>query len=289
MNQETADLAKGIDSNGKLYQRRAQAALTVLVRQAWAGEKIFYSDLARELAMPNPRNLNFVLGAIATSLKELGFAWNAEVPPLQAIVVNQHDGLPGSGFMHTLFSPEAYAAAPKRVKEQMVDAMLTEVYAYQDWRRVLDQFGAEHPSAAVSSQLLSRASRYGPTGGESEAHQKLKDYVERNPRPVGIRGRELLATQEFRLATGDSIDVLFVTRGQVFAVEVKSVISPEEDLVRGVFQCVKYEALLNAMEVASGEMRDVGVRLAIGACATARVRSLANILGVRLVEELGIG
>jgi hypothetical protein len=98
-----------------------------------------------------------------------------------------------------------------------------------------------------------------------------------------------LATQEFRLATGDSIDVLFVTRGKVFAVEVKSVISPEEDLVRGVFQCVKYEALLNAMEVASGEMRDVGVRLAIGACATARVRSLANILGVRLVEELGIG
>jgi len=51
-------------SGEKLYQERARAALPLLVRQAQAGAPIFYSDLADELGMPNPRNLNYVLGSI---------------------------------------------------------------------------------------------------------------------------------------------------------------------------------------------------------------------------------
>jgi alkylated DNA nucleotide flippase Atl1 len=45
----------------KLYQKRAKTALPYLVRQAKAGQKIYYSDLAKEIGMPNPRNLNYVL------------------------------------------------------------------------------------------------------------------------------------------------------------------------------------------------------------------------------------
>jgi hypothetical protein len=44
---------------GKLYQKRAQAALPLLVRQAEARVPVSYGDLADELEMPNPRNLNF--------------------------------------------------------------------------------------------------------------------------------------------------------------------------------------------------------------------------------------
>ena len=45
----------------KLYVQRARIALPILVRQAKNGECIFYSNLAEEIGMPNPRNLNYVL------------------------------------------------------------------------------------------------------------------------------------------------------------------------------------------------------------------------------------
>ena len=56
-------------SGDKLYQERARAALPLLVRQAEAATPIFYSSLARELGMPNPRNLNYVLGCIGQTLQ----------------------------------------------------------------------------------------------------------------------------------------------------------------------------------------------------------------------------
>jgi len=60
---ETAKIAGPI-SGKRLYQERARAALPLLVRQGHAESPIYYSELAVELGMPNPRNLNFVLGSI---------------------------------------------------------------------------------------------------------------------------------------------------------------------------------------------------------------------------------
>jgi len=62
MNNETGEVAETMEGN-KLYQERARRAMPILVRQALAGETIYYQDLADELGMPNPRNLNFVLGS----------------------------------------------------------------------------------------------------------------------------------------------------------------------------------------------------------------------------------
>ena len=52
----TSSIARSI-SGDSLYQKRARTALPILVRQAMASEKISYGDLAKELDMPNPRNL----------------------------------------------------------------------------------------------------------------------------------------------------------------------------------------------------------------------------------------
>lgn len=59
----TAQIAELI-SGKKLYQIRAREALPVLTRQAHSAQTIFYSDLAAELKIPNPHNLNYVLGCI---------------------------------------------------------------------------------------------------------------------------------------------------------------------------------------------------------------------------------
>jgi hypothetical protein len=88
---ETAEAALPIDPHGKLYQQRAYEALPLLIRKAMAGRTIYYGDLAAEMGMPNARNLNFVLGSVATSLVHLSDEWKESIPPLQAIVVNQVD------------------------------------------------------------------------------------------------------------------------------------------------------------------------------------------------------
>ena len=77
---ETAQIAEPLTGN-KLYQQRARKALPLLIRQAQAEEPITYENLAFELEMSNPRNLNYVLGSIGKALKNLSESWGESVPP----------------------------------------------------------------------------------------------------------------------------------------------------------------------------------------------------------------
>ena len=81
---ETRELAKGLRSE-KTYQQRAREALPLLVRQAEAGEKIYYADLAAEMGIEWPRTLNRPLGPSEDTVDELFLcdeAWYAaEVKP----------------------------------------------------------------------------------------------------------------------------------------------------------------------------------------------------------------
>jgi hypothetical protein len=63
-----------------LYQRRARAASPLLVRQAEAASPIYYSYLAAELGMPNPRNLNYVLGCIGQTIEQLSKRKKVRIP-----------------------------------------------------------------------------------------------------------------------------------------------------------------------------------------------------------------
>src|SRR5689334_23000093 len=79
----------------KLFQQRALLAFPKLVRQAEAEQTITYSALAQELGMPNPRNLNKVLGSVANAVRKLSKTWKRSVPPINFLVVNRHTGMPG--------------------------------------------------------------------------------------------------------------------------------------------------------------------------------------------------
>ena len=59
----------------------------------------------------------------------------------------------------------------------------------------------------------------------------------------------------------DEIDVLFMAPNEQLALEIKSVRSNELDLKRGIFQCVKYRAVLEAEATWAGAKQNVRVRL----------------------------
>ncbi|MDL2228571.1 hypothetical protein LJC30_06770, partial [Odoribacter sp. OttesenSCG-928-L07] len=121
----------------KLYQERARLALPYLVRQAKAEKPISYSDLAKEINMPNPRNLNMILGAIGDALNALGKATKKNIPPIQSLVINKSQKLPGNGLSEFV---EDFDKLNRKQKEKVVEKLLSDVYLFQDWDWVLKQF-----------------------------------------------------------------------------------------------------------------------------------------------------
>ncbi|WP_158665357.1 hypothetical protein [Sinorhizobium fredii] len=116
----------------RLYQIRARCALPILARQAASRKPIYYEALAVELAMPNPRNLNYVLGSIGTTLNELSrkHGWG-EIPQIQSLVINQHRRLPGHGFEGFLAEKmSVYRNLSVMEKRAYLDAYWHEIYAY---------------------------------------------------------------------------------------------------------------------------------------------------------------
>ena len=214
----TVVLAKPIDQEGVLYQRRAFSALPLLVRQAQAGRTIHYEQLARELGMPNPRNLNYVLGSIGTSLQNLGQLWGEEIPAIQALVTNKSSGLPGRGFTEFLPDPGAFRRATSAQQHAIHQRITDKVRFYEHWR-----------------------------------------------------------------------DVLFTQGTRMWGVEVKSVVSREGDILRGLFQCVKYHALLQTEQAAASNACFVDVYLACEHEFPAKLLGVAHVLGVEVFDRPGMG
>lgn len=281
MSKETGESSAGIDGD-KLYQKRGRKALPVLVRQALSGAPIFYEELADELAMSNPRNLNYVLGSIGQSLIELGLKWNESIPPIQCLVINQTDGLPGQGFGWFMPDKEKWKALTKREKAVLVKAVMQQIYAYPRWLDVLRALGLE-PVRIDYSDIIAKASKF-RAGGEGPEHQKLKEFIRLRPQLVGVAKRFGPGRSEKPIPSGDKLDVFFETDQETVAVEVKSSISDVADIVRGIFQCVKYAAVLNAMSVASQTGRGARAVLVLQGNLPSHLRQLRVVLGIEVVE-----
>ncbi|HEX8611129.1 MAG TPA: hypothetical protein VF800_07540 [Telluria sp.] len=271
----------------RLYQQRAQAALPLLVRQAKAGKPIFYSDLAEELGMPNPRNLNYVLGSIGQSMALLSDSWDKKVPPIQCLVVNRATGLPGEGIGWFLVKEEDFNALPLRQKRAMIEAELQHIFSYPYWSDVLAELSLPEVAASQST-IVAAAARGGFGGGEGTEHKALKLYVARNPAIVGLPPSSAPGVSEHPLPSGDCLDVSFQHRKIWVAAEVKSSISSEADIARGLFQCVKYLAVMEAVQIATERPANARAVLVLGGPFPPSLITLRNLLGVEVIDAVSI-
>lgn len=290
---KTAKKALGIHENHgkKLYQKRAKKALPVLVRQAEAGKKIFYSHLAEELGMPNPRNLNYPLGSIGKTLQELGESWKEKIPPIQCLVVNKDTELPGEGisdFISDFIShKKEFRKLSKEEKDDLVSYLLKKISDYDEWDSVLEALELEPapiPESAIQEVKKSASSRRGG-GGESIEHKKLKQYIANNPQSIGIRIRNRETKIEKDLPSGDFMDVSFENKHRWIGVEVKPKTAGKEDIERGLYQCVKYQAVMDAYLASKSERKDTEMILVLGCKFPESLISTRNRLGIKKIFE----
>ena len=68
------------------------------------------------------------------------------------------------------------------------------------------------------------------------------------------------------------------------AVEIKSSISNETDITRGIYQCVKYNAVMEAVAKSEEKKQDTRVVLLLEGKLPDKLVSLKNMLGVEVVD-----
>lgn len=266
----------------KLYQRRAREALPILVRQAKAGVPVVYEDLAEEMRMANPRNLNYPLGCIGDALNALSKRWRRKIPHIQALVVNKGTGLPGKGFDGFFKERGRHWKTPQE-RRAVIQTYWSEITAFPYWDRVLVDLGLTPPAVDIGP-LLETAARRG--GGEGPDHIAMKELVRDHPHLAGYNGLPPTVTLECPLPSGDCIDVMLETSASIYAIEVKPVRAPDYDIARGLFQCIKYRAVLEAEAAFKSDIRSVTAVLALGGEFPEALIPLRNSLGVKVFDKL---
>ena len=268
----------------KMYQVRARSALPILVRQAHANNPITYSSLARELGMPNPRNLNYVLGSIGVTLEALSSELSLDIPLIQALVINKNTGLPGEGISPFFKAESQYKNLSRKQKIAIQKAMLGEIYTFDSWELVLKSCGLK-PYELTLKDILSELPTF-IRGGEGEAHQRLKIYVSENPWIISLPNQCAPGDTERSLPSGDSVDVFFEHEGIRIGVEVKSAQSGLNDIARGVFQCIKYQAVMEAELISEGVIPYVRTVLVLESEMPEILIPLCHSLNVEYLDEI---
>jgi hypothetical protein len=283
----TAAIARfGLLGGDELYQVRARKTLPYLVKQAKAGQTICYSDLAKLIEIPNPRNLNYILGAIGNALLELAEDLGIEeIPPIQCVVVGKNDGLPGEG-VGWFISAKDFAKLPKGQQKIIVDKELAKIYTYQKWDWVLHQLSLEPIDTEIQDELEKAKKFRG--GGESDSHREFKEFVSKNPSVLGLKHSLKNGSMEYKLPSADTIDVLFDDMGLRIGVEVKSKISGTEDILRGIFQCVKYKHLIEAEQIVNNTLPNCRVLLALEGKLPKKLLVVKNLLGIEVVDDINL-
>jgi len=273
------------------HEKWAKKALEYLVdhvRHFEGGHKfVYYKQLAERIGYPKPHTGSFFASQIGKTLGKMGHLIENETidgerpPRIQYLVVRKQTGMPGDGIKE--FYPE-YPKLSKDKKKDYIVAEYRKIFEYGSrWDKLLIKLGITN--AETSSSSSTHLKLHNPYGSEgSPEHMALRDYIYENPGIVGVLPHDKY--KEYPLKSGDFIDVLLGTGTEIVGVEVKSKRSGVDDLERGIFQCVKYKAVLEAESILSSSNASVSCVLVIESELPQRLRNISDKLGVKVYENI---
>ncbi|MFQ5644819.1 MAG: hypothetical protein ACE5FQ_14135 [Thiogranum sp.] len=282
------------------YLDPAKKSLYQLIRHVYCSlgelKGVTYQELALRIGRLNKHGeghahgMGKVLGDMGHLLQDLEGEWGEPIPPIQCLVVNksgQYRGLPDEGIKE--FWP-GYPMLSKEEKLNMVRREYANIVDFGSrWNKVLLEMGLE-PVEPDPGNDPSIKRKYG-RGGESPEHVALKNHILANPGLVGANTNDE-GFIEYPFPSLDTVDVLFKSNGRWIAVEVKSRISDqiEKDYERGLYQCVKYRSLLEAMQ--KDERYDVPdsiqVKLVLEKSLPEKYRITAKSLDVVVIDDVAV-
>jgi hypothetical protein len=279
------------------HDKQAKDSLERLVAHVFAHqdgliEGVTYQELARRIGRlnkhgePHAHGMGGVLGRMRHLLVDLEGEWGEPIPHIQCLVVQKtgpQKGLPDDGIKEFW---RDYPRMSKAEKHNRMEAERQKVVAFGSrWNKVLEALGLHK----VVSETADPGERSYGKGGKLDAHKALKNHVRTHPGIVGA-SESWSTFVEYPLPSLDEVDVVFKSSAECVAVEVKSKISDHhpDDYESGIYQTVKYAALLRAMaEDARYDIpADTRSVLVLESRLPRQYAELAEILGIELVENV---
>ena len=270
-----------IDNPPKGRERSYELARQMLpVLISWAQEHRspqYYSTLAKTIGHKTPR-IGFQLGRVADIINQLNKESGEKVPYLNALVVSKSSKRPSDGLGDVI---DEYYSISEEKKFDFAYKINQEAYEYKKWPWVLKSLGLL-PFNGKTEEAVRKGS-YGNSASEGPYHKALKEYVIKHPEHFNVcdvKERK----DEHTILSGDRLDVYFkLNDGKQVAAEVKSRISDDADILRGIYQCVKYKAVLAAECLAHGENANVDAFLVVEKEMSEENRKTANMLSIRYI------
>lgn len=261
----------------------AMKMIPILVRWAqgtW-DKPHYYSDLSAAVGHKTSQIGN-VMEVIQDTMDNLQKRTGKKIPTLNCLVASKSSDLPSDGFDYVI---KDYSKLSPDSKKGEVRKLNLLAHQY-DWNWVLDALNLK-PAKIFSSDDLSKIIKP-DIGGEGEEHESIKKYICSHPESIGIK-KVIFAKTEKEILSGDRLDVYFECKGNKhYAVEVKPSSVPDYDITRGIFQCVKYQAVMDAARVADYGNYENEVFLVIAGVMSAKNRQLANDLAIRYIEQFNM-
>jgi hypothetical protein len=289
---------KYLSKNARWSRHTAPMVLSILLDllKRKAGP-ISYDDLANELLLRygepvqySKQKYGWPLGGAADSAIDIGLQHGMEIPPLSLIVINRSTGLPGKGadqFVRRLKGKKLPIRSPKR--RAILDEETARVWGYgtKRWTELERLLGLDPlPAPANDKADLGLPPKHGNCGaGEGPLHKALKIWVSRNPQKFREFGHFDRGENEATLISGDSVDAMLYGANTRLGVEVKASNASDDELIRGIFQCVKYQATFQAEAAAYPGIYLPGRCILVSTRKLPRrVRATADLLGVRCLR-----
>lgn len=267
---------------------KAREVLPWLVKYAEQRETVTYGVLGKAVGVNPHTQLKHILGIIGSGLAKS----DREIPMIQLIVINQK-GVVGDEGLGWIVPKDKIPALSLKEKRRLGKGEQQRVFDYHRWGEVLARCHLEPLSLGAPLETLLKKTAAlipppGPGGGEKEDHRILKEYVKAHPNSIDLEQRPGLT--ECLLLSGDRMDVFFESPTELVCVEVKGNTSPEDDIRRGIFQCVKYRAVLEAQQICrnDGKQPVIRVYLVLASDLSEKLGRLAAILKIPVKPNVAV-
>lgn len=274
-----------IDTVVKTKRTRDNVRLMIPVLIHWAKtgqNRRTYGDLTHAIGKTKFSGIGHSLYAVQKVLNKLSKDTKREIPTLNSLCKKSKSMLPAEGFELIEANYNKWKDKAKRI---FVEGLDSKAISYKYWDWVLEELNLRPYEVLTTEDLKKIKNPFNPYGGEGEEHKKLKEYISEHPEVLGYKNVMLVETEHI-LPSGDRLDVYIeLSDGTHVAVEVKPKDAPDNDISRGIFQCIKYAAVMEAMRNLESQDYEVETLLVTTGHLSDMSRKIADELNIEYVED----
>jgi len=261
--------------------------LSFLAQCATAQKLTNYTEVSRAIGINNPQWANAAFApvnrVIQAVVKERLFGAGS-IPDITSIVTQKGKASFGRGLM---YDHEDLAKLSHAEQLARVQVLRDDVFRWPYWLQLLALLGLKPlDDLSLGEEELARFASQSYARGKSPEHQRMQECIRENPLAAAkLTGILRYSACEYLFWSLDRLDVIAKTDDEWVGFEVKPSRSPSDEIRKGIYQAIKYQALIKADLLERGIVRRARCVLVCGGSLPKELRSLSERFGIEVREN----